>query len=126
MEESIVKDILRKSIRKRLIGHGQIDNILDNDSCITHWITGIMALGYNKNDVEKAAWDLNSIQSKMFGPISIEDDRAFLSMVLNRFSEEVLAFEKYVELRDSSSDADILEKINFFLEDIEDGDFFLS
>ncbi|MCH4018268.1 MAG: hypothetical protein LKF06_08350 [Prevotella sp.] len=90
MEESIVKDILRKSIRKRLIGHGQIDNILDNDSCITHWVTGIMALGYNKNDVEKVAWDLNSIQTKIFGRISFEDDRAYsknlISFSVHRFS----------------------------------------
>lgn len=67
MEESIVKDILRKSIRKRLIGHGQIDNILDNDSCITHWVTGIMALGYNKNDVEKVAWALIAYKLRFLG-----------------------------------------------------------
>ncbi|MDO4802283.1 MAG: hypothetical protein Q4A15_08965, partial [Prevotellaceae bacterium] len=99
MEEK-VKDLIRESLNKRLEGNGNIDNLMPNYNLIENWLTAIMAIAYNDNDLELASQDINEIQEKMYGPISIEDTRAFVFLSSNRFPDEITAFEKYIELRD--------------------------
>lgn len=125
MEETI-KELIAESLRKRLEGQGDIDNLQDNETLINHWVTAIVALGYNDCDVEAATADINEIQEQMFGPVSIEDTRAFVFLASNRFSDEIAAFQKYVELRDSESDDAILYAVKEELKFVEEGDFMLS
>lgn len=124
MEEKI-KDLIRQSLKKRLRGHEAIDTIIPNDSLIEHWVTAIMAIAYNDNDLELASQDINEIQEKMYGPISIEDTRAFVFLSSNRFPDEIAAFEKYVELRDSESEDAILYAVKEELSYVESGDFII-
>lgn len=124
--EEIVKQLIVESLQKRLVGHGDIDNIQDNQTMIEHWVSAIMALGYNDCDVEAAAADINEIQEQMFGPVSIEDTRAFVFLANNRFTDEISAFQKYVELRDKESDDAILYAVKEELQYVDEGDFMLS
>ncbi len=123
MEET-VKQLIKESLYKRLVGHDEIDNILNNYALVDKWLTGIMALSYNDSDIELAAQDICEIRS-MLGQISIEDIRAFLHLVNYRFSEEISAFSRYVELREEE-DAVILFAVKEELKFVEEGDFFLS
>lgn len=124
MEEK-VKDLIRKSLKKRLKGHDAIDTIISNDSLIEHWVTAIMAIAYNDNDLELASQDINEIQEKMYGPISIEDTRAFVFLSSNRFPDEITAFEKYIELRDKEFEDAIIYAVKEELSDVESGDFMI-
>lgn len=125
MEEK-VKELIRKSLLKRLVGHGNIDNISPNSTLIEHWVTAIMALGYNDNEVEAASADINEIQASFMGVFSIEDTRAFVFFTQNRFPDEIAAFMKYVELRDDKSEEIVLYAVEEELEYVEPGDFMLS
>lgn len=122
MEEK-VKDLIRESLNKRLEGNGNIDNLMPNYNLIENWLTAIMAIAYNVNDLELASQDINEIQEKMYGPISIEDTRAFVFLSSNRFPDEIAAFEKYVELRDSESEDAILYAVKEELSYVDSGDF---
>lgn len=124
MEEK-VKELIRVSLLKRLNGHGNIDNISSNATLIEHWVTAIMALGYNDNEIEAASVDINEIQASFMGVFSIEDTRAFVFLVQNRFPDEIAAFVKYVELRDSKSEEVVLYAVKEELEYVESGDFML-
>jgi hypothetical protein len=123
--ETIVKQMIKGSLEKRLIGHDDIDNILTNNALIDRWLTCIMALGHNNSDVEAAAQDIFEIQS-MIIDISIEDIRARVSQVLCRFGEEVAAFSKYVELRDTADDDTIREAVEEELDWVLEGDFIIA
>lgn len=125
MEEK-VKELIRVSLFKRLNGYSNIDNISSNATLIEHWVTAIMALGYNDNEVEAASVDINEIQASVMGVFSIEDTRAFVFLVQNRFPDEIAAFMKYVELRDSKSEEVVLYAVKEELEYVESGDFMLS
>ena len=122
--EREVKQLIRKSLYERLVGHDEIDTILTNDALVEKWLTGIMALGYNDCDVEKAAQDIYEMKSALLGEISIEDIRAFLCLVNNRFADEIMAFTRYVELRDED-DSEILSAVQEELSFVEEGDFTL-
>lgn len=124
MEEE-VKRLIRYSLYKRLVGHDDIDTVLNNDALVEKWLTGIMTLGYNDCDVELAAQDLYEMKTAILGEISIEDIRAFLCLVNNRFAEEIMAFTRYVELRDEY-DSEILSAVQEELSIVEEGDFLLS
>ena len=124
MEEE-VKHIIKESLYKRLVGHDEIDTILTNDALVDKWITGIMALGYNDCDVEKAAQDIYEMKSALLGEISIEDIRAFVCLVNYRFAEEIIAFTRYVELR-NEDDSKILSAVEEELNLVEEGDFQLT
>ena len=124
MEEE-VKRLTRYSLYKRLVGHDDIDTVLNNDALVEKWLTGIMTLGYNDCDVELAAQDLYEMKTAILGEISIEDIRAFLCLVNNRFAEEIMAFTRYVELRDEY-DSEILSAVQEELSIVEEGDFLLS
>lgn len=123
--EAEVKKLIRESLYKRLVGHDEIDTILDNNALVEKWITAIMALGYNDSDVELAAQDIYEMKSSLFGEVSIEDIRALVFLVNYRFSEEVMAFTKYVELQEKEESVIVYavqEELNF----VEEGDFVLS
>ena len=124
MEEE-VKRLIKESLYKRLVGHDEIDTVLNNNALVEKWITGIMALGYNDCDVELAAQDIYEMKSAILGEISIEDIRAFLCLVNNRFAEEIMAFTRYVELRDED-DSEILSAVQEELGLVEEGDLVLS
>ena len=123
--EKEVKRLIRKSLNKRLVGHDEIDTILTNDALVDKWLTGIMALGYNDCDVEKAAQDIYEMKSALLGEISIEGIRAFVYLVNYRFAEEIIAFTRYVELR-NEDDSKILSAVEEELNLVEEGDFLLT
>ena len=125
MEEQ-VKSLIRNSINRRLDGHDDIDNILPNENLVEQWVTAIMALGYNDGDVESAAADINELQSQIMGNVSIEDTRAFVYLAHNRFADEVAAFSKYVELRESESEDVIIYAVKEELQYVEQGDLMIS
>ena len=124
MEEE-VKHIIKESLYKRLVGYNEIDTILTNDALVDKWITGIMALGYNDCDVEKAAQDIYEMKSALLGEISIEEIRAFVYLVNYRFAEEIMAFTRFVELR-NEDDSKILSAVEEELNLVEEGDFLLT
>ena len=123
--EKEVKRLIKESLYKRLIGHDEIDTILTNDALVEKWLTGIMALGYNDCDVEKAAQDIYEMKSALLGEISIEDIRALVFLVNYRFAEEIMAFTRYVELREKD-DSKILSAVEEELNLVEEGDFLLT
>ena len=123
--EKEVKRLIRKSLNKRLVGHDEIDTILTNDALVDKWLTGIMALGYNDCDVEKAAQDIYEMKSALLGEISIEDIRALVYLVNYRFAEEILAFTRYVELREKD-EAKVISAVKEELNLVEEGDFLLT
>ena len=122
--EKEVKRLIKESLYKRLVGHDEIDTILNNDALVEKWLSGIMALGYNDCDVEKAAQDIYEMKSALLGEISIEDIRAFVYLVNYRFAEEITAFTRYVELR-NQDDSEILSAVKEELDLVEEGDFLL-
>ena len=123
--EKEVKRLIRESLYKRLVGHDEIDTILTNDALVDKWLTGIMALGYNDCDVEKATQDSYEMKSALLGEISIEEIRAFVYLVNYRFAEEIMAFTRYVELR-NEDDSKILSAVEEELNLVEEGDFLLT
>ncbi|MDR1897703.1 MAG: hypothetical protein LBR10_13020 [Prevotellaceae bacterium] len=127
--EEIVKNLIRESLEKRLIGWGKIDPILVNSALINCWLTDIMALGYNNFDLEAAAKDIYEIEIPMMGVLMpqrfLEDYRASIFLSNNRFFEEICAFQKYAELRNKESEEVILDAVKQELEGIEDGSFVL-
>ena len=124
MEEE-VKRLIKESLYKRLVGHDEIDTILTNDALVDKWLTGIMALGYNDCDVEKAAQDIYEMKSALLGEISIEEIRAFVYLVNYRFAEEIIAFTRYVELR-NEDDSKILSAVEEELNLVGEGEFLLT
>ncbi len=123
--EKEVKQLIKESLYKRLAGHDEIDTILNNDALVEKWLTGIMALGYNDGDVEKAAQDIYEMKTALLGEISIEEIRAFVYLVNYRFAEEITAFTRYVELR-NQDDSEILSAVKEELDLVEEGDFLLT
>ena len=123
--EKEVKQLIKESLYKRLAGHDEIDTILNNDALVEKWLTGIMALGYNDGDVEKAAQDIYEMKSALLGEISIEDIRAFVYLVNYRFAEEITAIIRYVELREKD-EAKVISAVKEELNLVEEGDFLLT
>lgn len=123
--EKEVKNLIKDSLFKRLVGHDEIDTILTNDALVEKWLTGIVALGYNDSDVEKAAQDIYEMKSALLGEISIEDIRALVYLVNYRFAEEIMAFSRYVELR-NEEDSKILSNVKEELNLVEEGNFLLT
>ena len=123
--EKEVKQLIKESLYKRLAGHDEIDTILNNDALVEKWLTGIMALGYNDGDVEKAAQDIYEMKTALLGEISIEEIRAFVYLVNYRFAEEITAFTRYVELR-NEDDSKILSAVKEELNLVEEGGFLLT
>lgn len=123
MEEK-VKDLIRESLNKRLVGHGNIDNIYSNSELVEQWLTRIMALGFNQCKIEPAAKDILEIQINLIPNRSIEAIRAELLVTNERFGSEINAFLQYVKLRDTQAEEVVLGKIQEELQDVEEGDFY--
>ena len=123
--EKEVKQLIKESLYKRLSGHDEIDTILNNDALVEKWLTGIMALGYNDGDIEKAAQDIYEMKSALLGEISIEDIRALVYLLNYRFAEEITAFTRYVELR-NEDDSKILSAVKEELKLVEEGNLLLT
>lgn len=126
--EEKVKDLIRESLNLHIKGHDNIDNMLDNHTLVNNWLTDIMALGFNHQDLEAASQDIHELQVPLMEmgliPLkTIEDIRARVYLTFNRFSSEAFAFEKYVELRDSESEDAVLYAVREELDMTEAGDF---
>jgi len=128
--ENIVKELIKDSLKKRIEGHENIDTVLSNFELIDCWLTDIMALGYNDSIVEDAVKDVYELQKPLMGVLipekSIEDYRAQIFLSCNRFSDEIFAFQKYVELKNSASEEVVIWKVKEELENVEEGDFLYS
>ncbi|MBR5730075.1 MAG: hypothetical protein IKX61_07735 [Prevotella sp.] len=124
MEEE-VKRLIKESLNKRLVGHGDIDTFYPNHVLIEEWLTDIMALGYNDSDTELASQDIYEIK-RMFDDVSIEEIRAFVSLVSYRFPEEIMAFTKYAELHEEEEESVVISAVKEELSFVEEGDFTLS
>ena len=124
MEEK-VKKLIKESLNRRLVGHGDIDAIYPNHVLIEQWLTAIMALGYNDSDTELAAQNIYEMKSA-FSEVSIEEIRALVSLVNYRFPEEIMAFTKYVELHEENEDATVISAVQEELSYVEEGDYTLS
>lgn len=123
MEEK-VKDLIRESLNKRLVGHGNIDNIYSNSELVEQWLTRIMALGFNRCKIEPAAKDILEIQIHLIPNRSVEAIRAELFAAIERFGAEINAFLQYVKLRDTQLEDVVLSKVKEELQDVEKGDFY--
>lgn len=126
--EEKVKDLIRESLNLHIEGHDNIDNMLDNNTLVNNWLTDIMALGFNHQDLEAASQDIHELQVPLMEigliPLkTIEDIRARVYLTFNRFSSEAFAFEKYVDLRDSESEDAVLYAVREELDMTEAGDF---
>jgi hypothetical protein len=128
--EEEVKNLIKESLNKRLIGWENIDPTLANSALIDRWLTEIMALGYNDLNIEAASRDIFELQRPMRGVLIperfLEEYRARVFLCNNRFSDEIFAFKKYVELRDKETDKVICYTVKQELEFVESGSFLLS
>jgi hypothetical protein len=124
MEEE-VKRLIIDSLNKRLVGHGDIDTVYPNHVLIEKWLTAIIALGYNDSDTELAAQDIYEMKS-MLDDVSIEEIRAFVSLVNFRFPEEIMAFSKYVEQHVEEEESVVISAVKEELSYVEEGDITLS
>ena len=124
MEEE-VKRLIIDSLNKRLVGHGDIDTVYPNHVLIEKWLTAIIALGYNDSDTELAAQDIYEMKS-MLDDVSIEEIRAFVSLVNFRFPEEIMAFSKYVEQHEEEEESVVISAVKEELSYVEKGDITLS
>lgn len=126
--EEKVKDLIRESLYTHIKGCGNIDNMLDNHTLVNNWLTDIMAIGFNQQNFEAASQDILELQIPLMEagliPLkTIEDLRARVFLTYSRFSSEVFAFEKYVELRDTEKEDAVLYAVREELEMTEEGDF---
>lgn len=126
--EEKVKDLIRESLNLHIQGHDNIDNMLDKHTLVNNWLTDIMALGFNHQDLEAASQDIHELQVPLMDigliPLkTIEDIRARVYLTFNRFSSEAFAFEKYVELRESETEDAVLYAVKEELDMTEAGDF---
>lgn len=126
--EEKVKDLIRESLYTHIKGCGNIDNLHDNDILVNNWLTDIMAIGFNHQNLEAASQDILELQTPLMEagliPLkTIEDIRARIYLTFNRFSSEAFAFEKYVELRDTEKEDAVLYAVREELEMTEEGDF---
>lgn len=126
--EEKVKGLIRESLYAHIKGFDNIDNMLDNHTLVNNWLTDIMSIGFNHQDLEAASQDIHELQVPLMEigliPLkTIEDIRARVYLTFNRFSSEAFAFEKYVDLRDSESEDAVLYAVREELDMTEAGDF---
>jgi len=125
--EEKVKGLIRESFTKRIAPRGQIDFDLTNENLIERWLTDVMAIGFNNDDLDLAAKDIYEIQKpreqalKM--PIILENIRDRVYRSADRFGSEVEAFKRYIELRETEPEEVVLFKVREELSDIEEGEF---
>lgn len=127
MEEK-VKDLIRDSLYKRIEGFDQIDDVYDNEELVNNfWLSDIMALGLCHLDLESATQKLYQLEKPLLGNLlpfkTLEDYRARINLSFARFSNEAMAFEKYVRMHNTTSEEKVLKAVREELEDVEEGDF---
>ncbi|MGL5256025.1 MAG: hypothetical protein ACRC76_03215 [Proteocatella sp.] len=120
-----------ESLTKRLTGFGNIDPELSNQQLAKdRWLTDIIALGYNNHNIEAASLDIYELQKPLMGVLIperlLEDYRASLFLTQNRFSEEIFAWAKYMEIRDEATYDEIVSAFKEELSDIDEGSFMIS
>lgn len=128
--ENEVKAMIRQSLEAHIKGIGSIDNVLSNDTLVDGWLTDIMAMGFNHQDFEAASQGILEQQQPLMDcglmpQKSIEEIRARVFLTYNRFPSEVLAFEKYVDLRDKEDEAVVIRAVREELGEPEEGNFVL-
>ena len=123
-----VKNLIKKSLEKRLEGWDNIDQTLFNSTLIKRWLIEIMALGNNDDNVEAAAHYIfkNYKRGELDNERCLDDCRASVFLCYNRFTDEISAFKKYLELKDKESEKVIIYAVKEELESVESGSFFLS
>jgi hypothetical protein len=125
--EDKVKELIRQSLQKRVLGLGPIDPDLDNENLVDRWLTDVMAIGFNLDDLNSAALDIYELQKPLEGIlyplILLEDIRNSIYHSSARFIEEICAFKQYVEFRASESAEIVLHEVKKTLADVGEGDF---
>ena len=128
--ENKVKNLIKKSLEKRLTGWDNIDPTLANFALIERWLTEIMALGNNDDNNEAAAKYIFELQGATKGESVykryLEDCRESVFLCYNRFTDEISAFQKYLELKDKESENVIIYAVEKELEFVESGSFMLN
>ena len=123
--EEAVKSLIRKSLEKRQEGKGRLDPDLLNRDLVERWVTDIMAIGFNNDDLEAAAKDIYEIQKPLEGVtialVLLEDIKGRVFWSSNRFFDEIEAFKAYVELRKTSSGEILLHEVKKALSMVEPG-----
>ena len=122
MEEK-VKKLIIESLNRRLEGWGEIDNLYPNEELVKRWITVILVLGRNKQDISKTAWELYKTEPQPYiNYNSIEEIRALVRLVEERLLEEIWSYSIFLNDCDGLSEKEIMEKIEEPLSYISSGD----
>ena len=111
--ETLVKNLIKESIRKNLLALGAPENHLLN-IMTEKAMTCIMALAYNDSDVRAAAQDLWEIPTQTIGNTP-SDIVLMLDGILKKFPNEIDAYIHYLAHKEDEFDLTI-EKINEILE----------
>ena len=123
-----VRNLIKESITKRMIGLEEIDPRIPNSTIVDRSLTDIMAVGFN-NSLDEAAKDIYELQLPLEGitisQVLLEDIRARVFLSSNRFFEEIEAFREYVRLKDSASPEVVLFKVKEQLDNVEEGEFMI-
>jgi hypothetical protein len=118
-----VGNLIKKSLEKRIKGHGQIDNVLDNSELIERWSKDISILGYYGTNLEE--YYIDKIRQEIVTTEgTIEDCRTRLFLSKKRFPDEIYAYGKYSEMMDSGDEDVIVFMVKEALSNVEEGDFF--
>lgn len=127
--EEKVKTLIRECLHRRLVGWENVDPDLDNSSLVERWLTDIMAIAFNDQDLAKASLDIFEFQKPLEGittpQVLLEDIRGRIHLSSDRFPDEIEAFMKYIELRGKESEEVILFKVREELQYVDDGGFHL-
>ena len=110
--ETLVKNLIRESIRKKLLALGAPDNYL-LDKMTGKALTCVMALAYNDSDVRAATQDLWEIPTQTIGNTPI-DIVCMLDGILKKFPNEIEAYTYYLTHREDEFDL-TNDKINEIL-----------
>ncbi|MEI7903124.1 MAG: hypothetical protein WCK89_23035 [bacterium] len=123
--EESVKSLIRGSLQKRLEGKGRLDPDLLNKDLAERWLTDIMFIGFNNDDLEAAAKDIYEIQKPLEGLttplVLMEDIRGRVFWSSNRFFDEIEAFKAYMELRKTASGEILIHEVKKALSLVEPG-----
>lgn len=111
--ETLVKNLIRESVKKKLLALGAPDNHL-LDMMTEKALTCIMTLAYNDSDVKSAAQDLWEIPTQTIGNTPNEIV-LMLDGILRKFPDEIEAYNYYLTHKEDEYDLNI-EEINEILE----------
>ena len=128
--EEKVKELIRQSLQKRIAGLDQIDPGLDNDKLIGYWLTDVMAIGFYWPNLERAASEIFSKKKPLAGnlmpDVLLKDSLNRAYFALAEFSDEMLAFRQYVELKGKEAETVVLAVVEKKLANVCRGDLKLA